>query len=443
LGIALRPQLLNRVRISLTLLYLVAGVALVALVGGSAYGLLRYYFESSTDLALHHELADQLRMLNVAVPRDVAEADANYQSEHDPVPHLEPLGERHTASGDRGLTAIYALPLDQTGAVIDRAGASAAPFAPDSTAVAAARQTGIDTRTATLGGVPIRLLTYRIDQSGGPAFLQLGQSITDQQRILAQVLTGLLALGSLCALGLAAVSWWLAGRSLRPAVQAWERQQTFVANAGHELRAPLTLIRATADVALRELPPDGEQRDLWDDVLRDCDHMARLVDDLLLLSRLDAGRLTMTAQPIPLADFMSDLSRKVQRVADDRGIRLVVDEAEGRAVADPERLRQVLLIVIDNALRHTPTGGEVRLAARQPNGKAELIVSDTGEGIAPEHLAKVFERFYVVDGSHATGGSGLGLSIARGLIQAQHGNIELTSQVGHGTRVEITLPGVT
>jgi signal transduction histidine kinase len=439
----LRPNLFSGLRLSLTLLYLAAGIALVALIGGSSYGLLRYYFDSTTDLALHHELARELRLANAAVPPDIAAAAADYSQAHDESRLLDPRGRSSPDFAPGGeLAAIYTLWLDPRGDVLPHPGGPESEIAPSAEALRAAQVAGSDTRTTTIAGVPVRLLTFRVDHPGSPAFLQVGRPVEDQVEIVRAVLTGLLALGVGCAAVLGALSWWLAGRALGPAREAWERQQAFVANAGHELRAPLTLIRATADVALRELPESGrgEQRELWTDILRDSDHMARLVDDLLLLSRLDAHRLKINLQPVPLAGLLSDLVRQVQRLADERGVLIGVDAAEGTALADPERLRQVMLIVLDNALRHTPRGGEVRLSGRPSEGRAQLSVTDTGEGIPQEHLKKVFERFYVGDSSHATGGTGLGLSIAHGLIEAQHGEIALTSTIGKGTKVEITLP---
>ncbi|MDQ2830284.1 MAG: ATP-binding protein, partial [Chloroflexota bacterium] len=241
--------------------------------------------------------------------------------------------------------------------------------------------------------------------------------------------------------------WWLAGRSVRPIQQSWERQHSFVANASHELRAPLTLLRASAEVTQRHLPTgDTRGRALLDDVLGECDHMARLVEDLLVLSKLDAGALTLRRERIEVPAFLADTGRRVGPLADARGVDLTVDADGGGAVwADPARLRQVVLILLDNALRHTPTGGRVRVEARPQGQVVHLVVVDTGAGIAPAHLPHLFERFYRVDaargdGRNGDGGSGLGLAIAKALVEAQGGEVHLTSRLGAGTRVEVTLP---
>ncbi|HVB96698.1 MAG TPA: HAMP domain-containing sensor histidine kinase [Chloroflexota bacterium] len=452
----MRQALFSSLRLHLTLLYLLAGLILVGLVGASAYGLLSYYFNSTTDLALQYEMGHAFQAIHAPLPPAIVAADAAWSASRSgptipPLVQLErsdgerPPARRPTEGADAELAAVYALPLDASGAVITLPNFSTATFTPDVNAAKAALVNGSDLRTTSLSdGTPVRLLTYRVDQNGGPALLQLGRPLTDQERILQNMLVGLLALGGACTVLVTLISWWLAGRSLQPAQDAWDRQQAFVANAGHELRAPLTLMRASADVALRELPNgDDDQRELWTDVLQECDHMARLVEDLLLLSRLDSGRLVLKPQSVVFSDLLADLRRQVGRVADERGVDLLVDAESVAALADPERLRQVLLILIDNALRHTPSGGQIRLVGRLEGRLAHLIVADTGEGIPAAHLARIFDRFYVVDGARRSGGTGLGLSIAKGLVEAQHGEIRLASQVGHGTTVEIVLPRAT
>jgi signal transduction histidine kinase len=240
---------------------------------------------------------------------------------------------------------------------------------------------------------------------------------------------------------LSASSWWLAGRSLRPVQQSWERQQTFVANASHELRTPLTLMRASAEVALRGLPhQDADRRELLGDVLHETDHMSKLVEELLLLSRLDAGRLNVDRQPIAVPDLLADVQRQIGRLADERGVRLCAGALSGVVLADPTHLRQVLLIVLDNALRHTPKGGQVQIESQARGRQIAIVVGDTGAGIAPAHLPHVFERFYRADSARGSNGSGLGLSIAKGLIEAQHGQIMIASEQGKGTQVTIMLP---
>lgn len=452
----MQPILLSALRRRLTALYLLVGLTLVIIVGGASYGLLRYYFDATTDLTLRHELAGQLQVWNIPVPPDIAAADALWARGLVSAPpqrtdkHDDKKDRKDSKKDDgdklldRDSAAIYTLPLDATGQIIPSNGPAPPPVAPDLAAVAAARASGSDVRTIWIANdLPVRLLTYRVDRADGPAFLQLGRLTVDYDRILQGMVMGLVALGAVSTVALAAASWLLAGRSIRPAQEAWDRQLGFIASAGHELRAPLTLLRATADVALRELPAgeaQSDQREYWTDVVHDCDHLARLVDDLLLLSRLDARQLRFTIQATPLEGIFADLARQVGRLATEQGVRLSIGSTPAVALVDAERLRQILLILLDNALRHTPRGGEIRLDATPRNGSIRLAVADTGEGIPPEHLSRLFDRFYVVDGARRRGGSGLGLSIARALVTAQRGTISITSKVGAGTRVEVTIP---
>ena len=273
--------------------------------------------------------------------------------------------------------------------------------------------------------------------------LQLGRTLGDQDRVLNSFLVGLLGLGAAAALAVGAASWWLAGRSLAPAHAAWDKQQAFVANASHELRTPLTLVRATAEVAQRGLPPSDARHELMSDILSECDHMSGLVDDLLLLSRLDSHALKLQRTPLPAAELLADMQRQVGRLAGEHQVRLSVSAAAGTLLGDPARLHQVLLILLDNALRHTPAGGQVTLAAA-PSGRAvEITVADTGAGIAPEHLPHVFDRFYRADPARGGEGTGLGLAIARSLVTAQGGHIRIASQPGVGTTVSVRLPAAT
>ncbi|MBL8057621.1 MAG: hypothetical protein JNK29_13040, partial [Anaerolineales bacterium] len=250
----------------------------------------------------------------------------------------------------------------------------------------------------------------------------------------------------------------------------WARQQTFIANASHELRTPLTLMRASAEVAQRSLPAEGAPslgaaqtlRGLLADVLGECDHMGRLVNDLLLLSRLDAGKLPLELATVPVAGLLEEAGRQIKRMAEEQGVAVDVRATPGEVRADVTRLRQVLLILLDNALRHTPSGGQIRLTSEPAGRQIVISVGDTGSGIPPEHLPRLFERFYRADSARGreaprspaapsplhpargdagtSGGAGLGLAIAKSLIEAQHGHIRVESQPGHGTRVSLTLP---
>ncbi len=449
-------------RLRLTLLYLLAALALIVLIGGGAYWLVGSYFRTTTDLALQHRMSHEFVRLGVRPPPELAAADlAWYTNRGQLLPNQPPTAASHASTNDDHadgesqsddlvaeeafdgeLAAIFVLPLNADGVLIATPGTPVPAIAPNRSAIVAAQARGSDIRTDYVSnGSRVRLLTYRVEKASGAGILQMGRTLADQDRVLSKLLIGLIGLGGASVLLLSASSWWLAGRSLRPAQQSWDRQQTFVANASHELRTPLTLMRASTEVALRGLPlQDVDRRELLGDVLYETDHMSKLVEELLLLSRLDAGRLKVDRQLVDVSELLADVQRQIGRLADDRGVCLRAGAQSGVALADPTHLRQVLLIVLDNALRHTPRGGEVWVESQAHGRQIAITVGDTGEGIAPAHLPHVFERFYRADSARGSTGSGLGLSIAKGLIVAQHGQIAITSELGKGTRVMISLP---
>jgi signal transduction histidine kinase len=466
--------MLRGLRLRLTLLYLLAALALIALVGVGTYVLVDRYFQSTTDHALQPKMVTELRQLGAPIPAYLADADRTYVEDHTSVfpatptpPRDEHKDDNHDGDDDHRagaaptprsdieaddqynseLVAIIVLPLDSAGQVVVSANAIPPPLPADPAAAQAALATGNDWRTVRLSnGTRVRLLTQRLPGGGAAALLQLGRPLADQDQVLSRLEMGLFSLGALSAVLLGIGSWALAGRALRPAQAAWARQQAFVANASHELRAPLTLLRASAEVAQRGLAPGNtDQRALLDDVMQEADYMSRLVEDLLLLSRLDAGRLQLEREAIALPAILADVQRQVGRLAAEQGVEVVVDSADGTVQADPTRLRQVLLILLDNALRHTPAGGSIRLTAGPQGHAMQIGVADTGSGIAPEHLAHVFERFYQAHQARggAGDGTGLGLAIARALIAAQHGRIAISSRPGQGTYVTLILPAAT
>jgi signal transduction histidine kinase len=314
--------------------------------------------------------------------------------------------------------------------------------APYAAAAEAALRNGNDLRTITLeDGTAVRLLTYRLPVEGSDQVIQVGRALGDQERVLDRLLRVLAVLGGAGALVLGLGSWWLAGKSVIPAQRAWEKQQAFIANASHELRAPLTLIRASAEVAQRESPRQAAAWPLLADILSEIDHMATLVDDLLLLSRLDTGRLRMEIQDVRLRDVFEEIERSAGRVAAEKRIRFAC-RADGELSlrADPSRLRQVILILVDNAFQYTPEGGAVELRAGEEDGRVRIDVQDSGPGIAPADLPHVFERFYRSGANGSGRGTGLGLAIAKALIEAQGGTIDLKNGPSAGTLARIRLP---
>ncbi|MFQ3631154.1 sensor histidine kinase [Roseiflexus sp.] len=458
----------------LSLLYALAAFVLVTLLGSGAYIVVARYFSNVTDLALRHKMAHEFHALGASLPPDLADADRDWsvlRGEIAPIPfgqtnpssdHQKPqeLREQDDREEDemwsdhpRSLTtnvdaaelaAIVVLPLDASGRLLFNPNNIDLALAPDHDALQAALTQGSDVRTVTMSdGRRARLLTYRLTRPDGPAALQLARELSDQEQVLSQLTLGLIGLGAFGMVLVGAASWWLAGRALRPAQDAWERQQRFIASASHELRAPLTLIRASAEVALRETPLDAtDQRELLSDILTESDQMRRLVDDLLTLTRLDSGQLTMTTTAVDLGDLLRTVQRQTARLGEQRDITVELETANGIVRADAERLQQIVLIILDNALRYTPAGGRITISTAPIGGMIQITITDTGIGIAPEHLPHIFERFYRADQARErqNGNAGLGLSIAKGLVEAMNGRITVESTVGVGTTVSVALP---
>jgi two-component system, OmpR family, sensor histidine kinase CiaH len=297
--------------------------------------------------------------------------------------------------------------------------------------------------TIQLGDGEMARVVLRRMPDGG--LLVTGQSLEAEQtalHFLVLVLVGGGGLGFLLSL---AAAWFLAGRALVPIQQAFQRQQEFVADASHELRTPLTVLHTSTDLLNRHRDETIEHNgELFDDVRGEIARMERLAQDLLTLARSDAGGLELMTAPLELADIATEVVRRTTPLADSEGVRLSVetDPQPLTIEADPDRLQQVLLILIDNAVKHTPAGGKIEVRVGRHGQSAQLEVSDTGSGIAPEHLPRIFDRFYRADKARARerGGSGLGLAIAKMLVEAHNGQLQLASTIGIGTRVTVSLP---
>lgn len=232
--------------------------------------------------------------------------------------------------------------------------------------------------------------------------------------------------------------------SLRQSEQA---KNTFIADVTHELRTPLTVIKGTIETLEDGAVDDIEGRGpLLSAMGGETERLIRLVDDLLVLTRADAGALKLRMAPLDLGEVARGRCERLMALAARRGVRLEVDESTDSmkicVLGDADRLAQVLDNLLDNAIRHTAEGSIVRVDIRQTGDEIQCAVSDQGAGIPAEHLPNIFERFYRVDSSRdrARGGAGLGLAIARALVLAQGGRIEAQSAAGEGTVITFWLP---
>ena len=220
-------------------------------------------------------------------------------------------------------------------------------------------------------------------------------------------------------------------------------KRDFVANASHELRTPLTTIRGSLEMLEGE--PVGAEAARWVDAIRrNADRMAAIVEDLLLMSRLEAKGAVPSPEPVELGRIAAEVTGMFAHRAQSKGISLQLDVSDSlpRVTADPFLMEQMLVNLVDNALKYTEKG-EVRVScSAEGQGGVRIEVDDTGIGIPPEHLPRIFERFYVVDTSRSRklGGTGLGLAIVKHIVQSHSGTIDVESGVGRGTRFTVRLP---
>ena len=221
------------------------------------------------------------------------------------------------------------------------------------------------------------------------------------------------------------------------------QQRRFTADASHELKTPLTVIEGTVSLSLSGQRTADQYRQSLETVGRSAGMMTKIVQDLLLLARSDAGQLNLDRRPVSVADVLAlaqqSVSAHEQEHASIRGTTVDPDLAVS---GDPSHLVRLFVNLLDNAVRHTPPEGRITLSAAGDAEAVTVVVQDTGAGIAPEHLPHVFERFYRADAARARrhGGSGLGLAICRSIVEAHGGTITLDSVPGEGTCVHVRLP---
>jgi signal transduction histidine kinase len=300
--------------------------------------------------------------------------------------------------------------------------------------------------TESAEGDSLRVYVARLDTRGREDFLlQVGRSTEPERRALNQLLI-VLAGGVGGGLVLSIMGgYWLSGRALRPIKSAMDSQRAFIADASHELRTPLSVVRANAELLKRHpTEPLSANGQALDDIIDESDRLGRLVGQMLTLAQVDSGQAPLTLSELPLDEVADEVARKMQLLAGQRGVDLRAEvEHPVRLKGDPDRLRELMVILTDNAIKYTDAGGQVKLEVRKAgSGKATVKVSDTGAGIPSEALPHIFDRFYRVDKarSREAGGTGLGLPIARWIAEAHGGSIRVESSPGVGSVFTVELP---
>lgn len=345
-------------------------------------------------------------------------------------------------------SSTYALALDANGNPVVRRGAQLPDGFPYVPGVEAAAGGGRDIQTATIAGTPVRVLTQMVVVDGQTYTLQVIQDRTTEQQTL-EIMLAILLIGGLVVIVVAfGFGTIYARRALVPIRDsltgqraALRRQREFAADASHELRTPLTVIRSSVEHLERHRTESVESvGSALVDIDEEVKHLTAIVDDLLLLARSDSGAIQLERVPVDLSDVVVDGASAMAKPAADRGVNVVVDPGPSVVTGDPARLRQLVMILVDNAIRHSPPGHRVSVAVGTVGTSASLVVEDEGPGISDADMPHLFERFYRAPGAPG-GGTGLGLAIAAWIVDRHGGRIVAENRAEGGARFKVTLPG--
>lgn len=315
----------------------------------------------------------------------------------------------------------------------------------------------------------------------------VGRSIAPELAARRHFVLWLVAAGTIILAAGLCGSWWLAGRALRPVQKisaaasrisagnlaeridvaetdnelgqlattlnstfsrlesAFTQQKQFTADASHELRTPLAVMISEAQTTLARPRTEGEYRETVEACLTTAQQMRKLTESLLELARYDSGQENIHRTPFDLADLTGDATGLLKPLAAERQVRVETDLTAAPTAGDADRIRQVIINLISNAIYYNKPEGRVRVSSRHTTGEAIVVVEDNGMGIAAEDLPNIFKRFYRADKarSRASGNSGLGLAICKAIVDAHGGQITVTSKPGEGTTFTLTLPAPT
>lgn len=381
-----------------------------------------------------------------ALDADVDRAlEAAVQAQLDALGGEEPSHDSDHDKSERppGGANTVLLVLAPSGSILVNRTGQSLPGLPSREALGAAAA-GHDIRTVTTGGVSVRVLTRPVVHKGtNVAYVQGGFDLTLHDQQARSLVLAILLVGALGLVAAAAITLVVTRRALIPVRRAFDSRRQFVAAASHELRTPAALIRANAEVLQREELVAEGGRDLVDDIVGEADRLGGLVGELLQLAAWDEAAMPLEPVSLDAAAVARETVRRATALAAEREVRLAVDApVAAPAVADRARLVQLLLLLVDNAVDHSPAGGEVTVRLATADGRLQIAVEDSGPGIAPDDRERIFEPFTRLPGTvrHGSGGTGLGLAIARRIAEAHGGTVGAGSSAVGGARFTVLLP---
>jgi signal transduction histidine kinase len=420
---------LARLRLSLTLWYAGVFTLILVLLGGGLFLAIRHQISRQLDASLH---AATVALMRAARIREMERAAARG-------PVVDAVDELHVP--------------DRTLYLLEANGQPIKPVtAPDwirEAARAAARQDAgrLDLDRSAPDDRDVRLHAERFTGTTGTVYVAAAAAdrveLEDQYASLIEAFAGAALVGLLLAAG---GGYVLVRKSTAPIERSMDQRRRFMADAAHELRTPITILRTRAEVALAQAREPARDAATLQAIGREAGRLGAVVGDLLTLARVDAGEWPIAREALYLDDLAADAVEGVRPLAERKGVAVHVGTFdEGRVFGDPTLLRRLLLILLDNAVKFTPADGDVRLDVAAIGDRRSLVVTDTGIGIPTEQLPHVFERFYRGDPARREAeGAGLGLAIARWIAEAHDAQIEIASPAspsgGRGTRVTVTFP---
>ncbi|MGE7858680.1 MULTISPECIES: cell wall metabolism sensor histidine kinase WalK [Bacillus] len=283
--------------------------------------------------------------------------------------------------------------------------------------------------------------TFAFQEDG--KIVQIVRDITAEEEMLNTLFLILVigcSIGSLCAIG---IGFFLAGRALVPIQNSWEKQQQFVSDASHELRTPLAVIQSKTDVLFQSPSATIEEKAMdISTISKECRRLSKLVSNLLLLARSDSNQIEMDKKTFEMDKLLEEIVDPYKEIASYQEKEMILKvEQDISFMGDRERIHQMMVILLDNAMKYTNEGGHIQIDCTQTSGSIRIQVKDDGIGVKEEDISKLFDRFYQGDKARSTSeGAGLGLSIANWIVEKHYGKILVESKWGEGTCFEVIFP---